>query len=82
VISTDGGEAQQLTKTENDVNALEWAPDSKRIAFSTTDPDTKATKDRKEKYGEYSVVHADYQMAIFGASKFREVARHFRNRNA
>src|SRR5258707_976454 len=63
VISTDGGEAQQLTKTENDVNALEWAPDSKRIAFSTTDPDSKAMKDRKEKYGEYSVVHADYQMA-------------------
>ncbi len=63
VISTDGGEAQQLTKTENDVNAFEWAPDAKRIAFSTTDPDPKAMKDRKEKYGEYSVVHADYQMA-------------------
>src|SRR5260370_29650934 len=63
VISADGGEAQQLTKTENDVNALDWAPDSKRIAFSTIDPDPKALKDRKEKYGEYSVIHADYQMA-------------------
>jgi dipeptidyl aminopeptidase/acylaminoacyl peptidase len=62
VISADGGEAQQLTKTENDVNGFEWAPDSKRIAFSTTDPDPKSLKDRKEKYGEYSVVHADYQM--------------------
>jgi dipeptidyl aminopeptidase/acylaminoacyl peptidase len=63
VISADGGEAQQTTKTENDVNSFDWAPDSKRIAFSTTDPDPKALKDRKEKYGEYSVVHADYQMA-------------------
>src|SRR6266704_1619040 len=62
VISADGGEAQQLTKTENDVNAFDWAPDSKRIAFSMTDPEPKALKDRKEKYGEYSVVHADYQM--------------------
>jgi dipeptidyl aminopeptidase/acylaminoacyl peptidase len=62
VISADGGEAQQLTKVENDVNASEWAPDSKRIAFSMTDPEPKAMKDRKEKYGEYSVVHADYQM--------------------
>jgi dipeptidyl aminopeptidase/acylaminoacyl peptidase len=62
VISADGGEAQQLTKVENDVNALEWAPDSKRIAFSMTDSEPKALKDRKEKYGEYSVVHADYQM--------------------
>jgi dipeptidyl aminopeptidase/acylaminoacyl peptidase len=62
VISADGGEAQQLTKLENDVNAFDWAPDSKRIAFSTPDQEPKALKDRKEKYGEYSVVHADYQM--------------------
>ena len=27
-----------------------------------TDPETKAMKDRKEKYGDYSVVHGDYQM--------------------
>ncbi|HEX9345831.1 MAG TPA: DPP IV N-terminal domain-containing protein, partial [Candidatus Acidoferrum sp.] len=62
VISADGGEAQQFTKTENDVNAFDWAPDSARIAFSMTDPEPKTLKDRKEKYGEYSVVHADYQM--------------------
>src|SRR5437899_11384333 len=63
VISADGGEAQQITKTENDVNAFDWALDSKRIAFSISDPEPKALKDRKEKYGEYSVVYADYQMA-------------------
>jgi len=62
VIAADGGEAQQLTKTENDVSGLDWAPDSKRIAFSVKDPEPKALKDRKEKYGEYAVVHGDYQM--------------------
>jgi dipeptidyl aminopeptidase/acylaminoacyl peptidase len=62
VISADGGEAQQITKAENDVTGSQWAPDSKRIAFSTSDPEPKALKDRKEKYGEFSVVHADYQM--------------------
>jgi dipeptidyl aminopeptidase/acylaminoacyl peptidase len=62
IISADGGEAQQLTKTENDVNAFEWTLDSKRIAFSTEDPEPKTLKDRKEKYGDYFVVHADYQM--------------------
>src|SRR6266481_7960646 len=62
VISADGGEAQQLTKTENDVNAFDWAPDSKHIAFSMPDSEPKTLKDRKEKYGEYSVIHADYQM--------------------
>jgi len=63
VISADGGEAQQITRTENDVNAFEWAPDSRRIAFSMPDPEPRTLKDRKDKYGEYSVVHADYQMA-------------------
>src|SRR5215472_4496076 len=62
VISAEGGEAQQVTKVENDVNDCAWAPDSKRIAFSMTDPETKAMKDRKEKYGEYFTVHGDYQM--------------------
>ena len=63
VISADGGEAQQLSKSETDVGGFEWAPDSRRIAFAATDPEPKTLKDRKEKYGEYSVVHADYQMA-------------------
>jgi dipeptidyl aminopeptidase/acylaminoacyl peptidase len=63
VISADGGEAQQLSKSETDVGGLGWAPDSRRIAFAAADPEPKALKDRKEKYGEYSVVHSDYQMA-------------------
>src|SRR6266705_1702696 len=44
VISADGGEAQQLTKTENDVNAFDWAPDSKSIVFSLTDQDPKTMR--------------------------------------
>ncbi|HKW32240.1 MAG TPA: S9 family peptidase [Candidatus Acidoferrum sp.] len=70
VISAVGGEAQQVTKVENDVNDFEWAPDSKRIAFSTSDPESKAMKDRKEKYGDYSVVHSDYQMTHLWITEF------------
>jgi len=62
VISADGGEAQQLTKTESDVDNFEWAPDSKRIAYSISDVEPKTLKDRKEKYGDYFVVHSEYQM--------------------
>jgi dipeptidyl aminopeptidase/acylaminoacyl peptidase len=62
VIAADGGEAQQLTKVESDVSGFEWSPDSRRIAFSMSDPEPKALKDRKDKYGEFSVIHADYQM--------------------
>ena len=70
VISADGGEAQQVTKLEGDVSDFEWAPDSKRIAFSTSDPESKAMKDRKEKYGDYSVVHSDYQMTHLWITEF------------
>jgi dipeptidyl aminopeptidase/acylaminoacyl peptidase len=70
VISVDGGEAQQLTKVENDVSDFEWAPDSRRIAFSMSDPEPKAMKDRKEKYGDYAVVHGDYQMTHLWTLEF------------
>jgi dipeptidyl aminopeptidase/acylaminoacyl peptidase len=63
VIAADGGEARQLTKVETGVNIFDWSPDSERIAFTADDPEPKAMKDRKEKYGEYEVVHADYTMA-------------------
>src|SRR5580658_8003435 len=62
VMPADGGEAQQLTKMENDVDAFEWAPDSSRIAITAEAPETKAIKDRKESFGEYHVIHADYEM--------------------
>jgi dipeptidyl aminopeptidase/acylaminoacyl peptidase len=63
VIAADGGEARQLTKVETGVNIFAWSPDSKKLAFSADDPEQKAMKDRKEKYGDYEVVHADYNMA-------------------
>jgi len=63
VMPADGGEAQQLTKMEKGVNSFEWAPDSARIAIAAAAPDTKAMKDRKESFGEYHVLHADYEMA-------------------
>jgi dipeptidyl aminopeptidase/acylaminoacyl peptidase len=58
-----GGEAQQLTRMEQGVDGFDWAPDSKRIAFTAESPETKAMKDRKESFGDYQVVHADYEMA-------------------
>ena len=60
VIAPDGGEAIQLTDIETGVSGLSWAPDGRRIAFTANDPETKSRKDRKEKYGEFEVVQADY----------------------
>ena len=62
VMPADGGEAQQITKMEEGVNSLEWAPDSKHIAIAAQGPEPKPMKDRKESFGDYKVIHGDYQM--------------------
>ncbi len=61
-IAPTGGESLQLTSVETGVNAYNWSPDSRRIAFTAVEPETKAKKDRKEKYGDYEIVKGDYTM--------------------
>jgi dipeptidyl aminopeptidase/acylaminoacyl peptidase len=63
LISSTGGEARELTKVENGVNEFAWAPNSAQIAFTAADAQTKARKDRDEKYGEIQVISGDYSMA-------------------
>jgi dipeptidyl aminopeptidase/acylaminoacyl peptidase len=62
IIPADGGEAQQLTKMEKGVDGFEWSPDSHRIAISAEAPEPKPMKDRKDSFGDYHVIHADYEM--------------------
>lgn len=62
VISPSGGEAVQLTAEENGAGAFDWSPDGSQIAFTSTGPEPKAKKDRKEKYGDFEIVNGDYQM--------------------
>jgi dipeptidyl aminopeptidase/acylaminoacyl peptidase len=61
LISPQGGEAWQLTKSETDVGEFHWSKDSKYIAFSANAPESKESKDRKEKYSEYEVFEKDYR---------------------
>lgn len=60
IISPEGGEAWQLTKSSTDVGDFEWSKDSKFIAFAANPPETKASKDRKEKYSDFTVFEKDY----------------------
>ncbi|HTZ48548.1 MAG TPA: S9 family peptidase [Verrucomicrobiae bacterium] len=61
LISPQGGEAWQLTKSETDVGEFHWSKDSRFIAFSANAPESKESKDRKEKYSEYEVYEKDYR---------------------
>ncbi|HEY1471727.1 MAG TPA: S9 family peptidase [Candidatus Acidoferrum sp.] len=63
VISPGGGEAWQLTKSETDVDGFHWSKDSKSIAFTANPPESKVSKDRKEKYSDYDVYEKDYQQS-------------------
>jgi len=63
VIAPTGGEAVQLTSLETGINAFAWSPDGRHIAFTAAEPESKARKDRKEKYGEFEIVKGDYVMA-------------------
>jgi Tol biopolymer transport system component len=62
VISSSGGEAQQLTNEDGGVGAIAWAPDGASIAFTSTGPEPKPAKDRKEKYGDFEIISGDYRM--------------------
>ena len=59
-IRPDGGEAVQLTKSETPVGNFDWSEDGKTIAYVATEPQTKASKDHKEQYGDFQVVRKDY----------------------
>jgi dipeptidyl aminopeptidase/acylaminoacyl peptidase len=60
VILAAGGEARRVSDSETAVNSFHWAPDGKALVYIAAEPDSKALKDRKEKYGEFEIVHGDY----------------------
>ncbi len=61
IISPEGGEAWQLTKSETDVDDFHWSKDGKFILFSANPSEAKSSKGRKEKYSEYEVIEKDYR---------------------
>ena len=61
LIPANGGEAWQLTKSETDISEFHWSRDSKSMAFSANAPESKAAKDRKERYSDYEVYEKDFR---------------------
>jgi dipeptidyl aminopeptidase/acylaminoacyl peptidase len=63
LISPEGGEAWQLSKSESDIDGFQWSKDSKNIAFIANVPEAKSSKDRKEQFSDYDVYEKDYSQA-------------------
>jgi len=63
LIALSGGEAVQLTNEDNGISGMAWAPDGGSIGFISTGPDSKAKKDRKDRYGDFDVIGGDYTMS-------------------
>ncbi|HME08845.1 MAG TPA: S9 family peptidase [Bryobacteraceae bacterium] len=61
-ISPTGGEAVQLTTEDIGVENFAWSPDGNTIAYTSTGPESKTKKDRKDKYGDFEIVNGDYAM--------------------
>ena len=62
MIAPAGGEAAQLTTEDNGIGSMAWSPDGRSIAFTSSGPEAKEMKDRKEKYGEFDIIGGDYVM--------------------
>jgi dipeptidyl aminopeptidase/acylaminoacyl peptidase len=62
LIDPAGGEAMQLTNEESGVGAMAWSPDGAYIAFTSSGSESKAKKDRKEKYGDFEIIGGDYAL--------------------
>ena len=80
VLRTAGGEAFQVTATEENISNFEWSPDGKQIAFLQTEDKTKSEKKRKEKYGVFATEDQEYKMnqlwiIDFNPDHFREMLR-------
>ena len=55
-MTSEGGEAEAVTASEQGVSSFAWSPDGKSVAFTATDPKPKAIEDRDKRYGEFEFV--------------------------
>lgn len=72
VISPNGGEAWRLTQHATNVEAFQWSPDSRRIAFTAAAGESAASEHRTKEYSDYRVFEHDYAQTGLWAVAVRE----------
>ncbi|HWP44389.1 MAG TPA: S9 family peptidase, partial [Blastocatellia bacterium] len=61
LISTAGGEAMPLTKSETSVISFKWSPDGSRIAYTATDGKTKEEQQAEREGKDWIVADKNYK---------------------
>lgn len=61
LIRPSGGEALPLTAVKDGVAAFAWAPDGRRLAFTSEEPESASAKERRERYGEWAIEDEEYR---------------------
>ena len=77
LISPLGGEAWQLTRHPADIGGFRWSKDSRQIAFTASAVESKAEKDRKEKFSDYEVFEEDYRQSQLWTVDVAAVEKNF-----
>jgi len=72
LMPVGGGEAMQLTDHETGINSFEWVQPGV-IHFLASDGESNATKERKKKYGEFTVVEEEYTLSHVWAIQVTDV---------
>jgi len=63
LISPEGGEAWQLTQHPTNIEGFHWSKDGKQIGFDASTAESKADKDRKEKFSDFEVFEEDFKQS-------------------
>jgi dipeptidyl aminopeptidase/acylaminoacyl peptidase len=63
VMRADGGEAWKLTDAKEGVSGYVWAPDSTRIAYTSTEPRTPDEEARQKRRDDAQVFESDFRYA-------------------
>lgn len=76
-IRSAGGEAFQITHTDQNVSDFEWSPDGAKIAFLQSEDTAETDDEREDRYGGYAVEDAEYKrdqiwIVDFDPNKFGE----------